>query len=121
MDSVCDLGGNDSLLSTSTCYRYLVVTEQVALDQHPNLFDPQCPTRLLLDRIGDRWTVLVVLLLTQRSPQRFTELRAGIGGVAPKVLTQTLRALERDGILIRTVYAEVPPKVTYELTPLGAS
>ncbi|MCP2259009.1 transcriptional regulator, HxlR family [Streptoalloteichus tenebrarius] len=87
----------------------------------PNLYDPDCPTRLVLDRIGDRWTVLVVLLLSQKSPMRFTELRRHVGGIAPKVLTQTLRALERDGLLRRTVYAEVPPRVEYELTELGRS
>ncbi len=83
-----------------------------------NMFDPQCPTRVLLDRVGDKWTVLVVTALAERT-MRFSELRARIGGVAAKVLTQTLRALERDGILRRTVYAEVPPRVEYALTPLG--
>ncbi|HYU83388.1 MAG TPA: helix-turn-helix domain-containing protein [Kribbellaceae bacterium] len=85
-----------------------------------DMFDPDCPTRLVLDRIGDKWTVLVVELLKD-GPLRFTELRAGIGGVAPKVLTQTLRRLERDGILTRTVYPEIPPRVEYELTSLGRS
>jgi len=85
-----------------------------------NVFDPDCPTRVVLDRIGDKWTVLVVLLLAD-GPMRFSELRERIGGVAPKVLTQTLRRLERDGILIRTVYAEVPPRVEYELTRVGRS
>ncbi|HEX3733319.1 MAG TPA: helix-turn-helix domain-containing protein [Mycobacteriales bacterium] len=83
-------------------------------------FNPACATRLLLDRIGDRWSVLVVLSLAN-GPRRFTQLRDTLGGVTPKVLTQTLRAMERDGLLIRTVYAEVPPRVEYELTPLGAS
>ena len=85
-----------------------------------NVFDPDCPTRVVLDRIGDKWTVLVVLLLADGS-MRFSELRERIGGVAPKVLTQTLRRLERDGILDRTVYAEVPPRVEYELTKVGRS
>ena len=85
-----------------------------------NVFDPDCPTRVVLDRIGDKWTVLVVLLLAD-GPTRFSELRERIGGVAPKVLTQTLRRLERDGILDRTVYAEVPPRVEYELTKVGRS
>lgn len=83
-------------------------------------FDPECPTRVVLDRIGDKWTVLVIGALEGGS-LRFTELRARIGGVAPKVLTQTLRAMERDGLLTRTVHAQVPPRVDYELTPLGAS
>ncbi|WP_433325804.1 winged helix-turn-helix transcriptional regulator [Spirillospora sp. CA-294931] len=83
-------------------------------------FDPNCPTRLVLDRIGDKWSVLVVLCL-QDGPRRFTELRNMIGGVTPKVLTQTLRAMEHDGLLTREVFAEVPPRVEYTLTPLGAS
>jgi len=85
-----------------------------------NAFDPDCPTRIVLDRVGDKWTVLVVSALATDT-LRFTELRARVGGVAPKVLTQTLRALERDGILKRTVYAEVPPRVEYSLTRLGRS
>ena len=85
-----------------------------------NLFDPACGTRLVLDRIGDKWTALAILLL-QHGPLRFTELRDGIGSVAPKVLTQTLRRLERDGLVTREVFAEVPPRVVYTLTPMGAS
>jgi DNA-binding HxlR family transcriptional regulator len=85
-----------------------------------DLFDSDCPTRVILDRIGDKWTVLVVLLLSN-GPLRFTELRDGIGRVAPKVLTQTLRRLERDGLLTREVFAEVPPRVEYTLTPMGRS
>jgi DNA-binding HxlR family transcriptional regulator len=119
------------LPATSTCYRYLVVTNastsnlrrRLAGELNPtrgDLFDPDCPTRVILDRIGDKWTVLVVLLLSN-GPRRFTELRDGIGRVAPKVLTQTLRRLERDGLLTREVFAEVPPRVEYTLTPLGRS
>jgi DNA-binding HxlR family transcriptional regulator len=83
-------------------------------------FDPECPTRVVLDRIGDKWTVLVIGALHE-GPLRFSVLRARIGGVAAKVLTQTLRAMERDGLLTRTVHAQVPPRVDYELTALGAS
>jgi DNA-binding HxlR family transcriptional regulator len=83
-------------------------------------FDPDCPTRVVLDRIGDKWTVLVIGALVD-GPLRFTALRQRVGGVAPKVLTQTLRAMERDGLLTRTVHAQVPPRVDYELTALGAS
>ena len=104
---------------TSTCYKYLVVT----ISDPPgrgDAFDPDCPTRVVLDRIGDKWTVLVIGALHHGS-LRFSELRAHIGGVAPKVLTQTLRAMERDGLLTRTVHAQVPPRVDYELTELGAS
>ena len=85
-----------------------------------NVLDPQCPSRLVLDRVAEKWTGLVVLALSD-GRLRFGELRERIGGVAPKVLTQTLRNLERDGLLTRTVHAEVPPRVEYELTALGAS
>lgn len=97
-----------------------MVTNEVRTAHEPDVLNPNCPTRLVLDRIGDRWTVLVVLLLRD-GPVRFTALRTALGGVAPKVLTQTLKAMARDGLVTRTVYAEVPPKVTYELTELGQS
>jgi len=83
-----------------------------------NVYDPACPTRVLLDRIGDRYTVLIVGALAREGRMRFSQLRARVGAT-PKVLTQSLRALERDGVLTRDVYAEVPPRVEYELTPLG--
>src|SRR5919201_5133094 len=85
-----------------------------------NVLDPDCPSRVVLDRIAEKWTGLVVLALADET-LRFGELRERIGGVAPKVLTQTLRSLERDGLLTRTVYAEVPPRVEYTLTDLGKS
>ena len=85
-----------------------------------DLFDPDCPTRLVLSRIGDKWTSLVVLLLSDGT-LRFSELRNRVGRVAPKVLTQTLRRMERDGLLVREVFAEVPPRVEYTLTELGRS
>ena len=84
----------------------------------PNVLDPQCPTRKVLDRIGDRWTVLVVSHMLGGG-LRFTRLRERVGGVTPKALTHTLRAMERDGLVLREVYAEVPPRVEYSLTPLG--
>jgi len=71
----------------------------------------------VLDRIGDRWTALIVGVL-EDGPRRFGEIRDAMG-IAPKVLSQTLRALERDGLVTRTAYAEIPPRVEYELTPLG--
>ena len=83
-----------------------------------NVYDPSCPTRILLDRIGDRWTVLIVSALSREGRMRFSALRNYVGATG-KVLTQSLRALERDGIVTRDVYAEVPPRVEYELTPLG--
>jgi DNA-binding HxlR family transcriptional regulator len=85
-----------------------------------NIYDPECPTRAVLDRVGDKWTVLVVLVLRD-GPRRFNQVRDQIGGVAPKVLTETLRRLERDGIVTRTAFPEIPPRVEYALTPLGRS
>ena len=85
-----------------------------------DLFNPDCATRLVLDRIGDKWTVLVVLLLSD-GPMRFSQLRTQLGAVAPKVLTQTLRRIERDGLVTRQIFAEVPPRVEYTLTELGRS
>lgn len=96
-----------------------MVTNQGLLERG-NAFDPDCPTRVVLDRIGDKWTVLVIGALVD-GPLRFTALRQRVGGVAPKVLTQTLRAMERDGLLTRTVFAQVPPRVDYALTDLGVS
>jgi len=89
---------------------------------HPD-WDPyvrDCPTRRVLDRIGDRWTVLIVGSLAD-GPLRFTQLAQRIEGVSQKMLTQTLRALEHDGLVTRTVYAQVPPRVEYELTEAGRS
>lgn len=83
-----------------------------------DIYDERCPTRIVLDRIADKWTVLIVGALDGRT-KRFGELRREIGGVSQKMLTQTLRGLERDGLVIRKVYASVPPKVEYSLTDLG--
>ncbi len=83
-----------------------------------NPYDRNCPTRKLLDRIGDRWTVLVVGSLAD-GPLRFSELAARIDGVSQKMLTQTLRGLEQDGLVRRTVTAAVPVRVDYELTEAG--
>ncbi len=83
-------------------------------------FSAQCPSRQVLDRIGDRWSVLVILTLADGS-QRYGQIATAIEGVSQKMLTQTLRGLERDGLVTRTVHAEVPPRVDYELTGLGRS
>lgn len=77
-----------------------------------------CHVRSVLDRIGDKWAIYVVDRLGQ-GPRRFSELHRGIDGITARMLTVTLRGLERDGILTRTVHAVVPPRVDYELTPLG--
>ena len=83
-----------------------------------NVYDKNCPTRHALDRIADKYTVLVMIFL-QDAPRRFSELQRMITGISQKMLTQTLRSLERDGLLTRTIYPEVPPRVEYALTPLG--
>jgi DNA-binding HxlR family transcriptional regulator len=79
-----------------------------------------CPTRQVLGRIADKWTTLVVLALDDGT-LRFSQLRNRIQGVTQKMLTQTLRALERDGMVSRKVYPTVPVTVEYTLTPLGRS
>nr|WP_197981571.1 MULTISPECIES: helix-turn-helix domain-containing protein [unclassified Frigoribacterium] len=96
-------------------------SETSGLDASSYELDPYqagCPTRRVLDRIGDRWTVLVVGTLDD-GPRRFSEIRRVVDGISQKMLTQTLRGLERDGLVSRTVYAEVPPRVEYELTEAG--
>lgn len=77
-----------------------------------------CASRQALDLISDRWTLIVVKALAE-GIQRYGELQRVIGGISQKMLTQTLRSLERDGLVRRTVYPVVPPKVEYTLTPLG--
>ncbi len=80
-----------------------------------------CPrVTAVLSRIGDKWTVMVVILLRE-GPLRFSELRRQIGGISQRMLTATLRGLERDGFVTRTVYPTTPPSVDYELTLLGHS
>jgi DNA-binding HxlR family transcriptional regulator len=79
-----------------------------------------CEVRQILDRIADKWSLLVIALLDGRI-MRFAELQRAIEGISKRMLTTTVRHLERDGIVERTIYASVPPKVEYKLTPLGAS
>ncbi|GAA4263335.1 winged helix-turn-helix transcriptional regulator [Dactylosporangium darangshiense] len=85
-----------------------------------DLFKLSCPSREVFDRVGERWTGLVLLAL-QQGTLRFSQLRRQIEGISQKVLTQTLRGLERDGLIIRTVHPTVPVTVEYTLTPLGQS
>lgn len=82
--------------------------------EHPG----NCRAREILDRIGDKWSLQVIATLGPGT-RRFTELKRGIDGISQRMLTVTLRGLERDGILTRTVYPVVPPRVEYELTDLG--
>jgi DNA-binding HxlR family transcriptional regulator len=95
-----------------------LVTSPTALVLPGDPYHAGCPTRRILDRIGDRWTVLVVGVLGD-GDARFSELRRRIEGVSQKMLTQTLRGLERDGLVRRTVYPQVPVRVEYALTDAG--
>jgi DNA-binding HxlR family transcriptional regulator len=80
-----------------------------------------CHAHELLTRIGDKWSVYVIHVLGDAGTLRFNELRSRVEGVSQRMLTVTLRGLERDGLVTRTVYPEVPPRVEYALTPLGAT
>ena len=84
----------------------------------PEMFDPVCPSSAMPFRVGDKWTGMVIRCL-EGGPRRFTELRVPLRSVTPKVLSETLRAMERDGLVIRTAYDENPPRVEYALTSLG--
>ncbi|MFF1400172.1 winged helix-turn-helix transcriptional regulator [Streptomyces sp. NPDC058287] len=88
-----------------------------------DLLDPNCPTRQLLDRIGTKWTSLVVKVLAEEAPDelRFAELRRRIPGISQKMLSVTLQSLVRDGLVARRVEPTVPPAVHYRLTELGLS
>jgi DNA-binding HxlR family transcriptional regulator len=85
-----------------------------------SVFNSQCPTRQVLDRIAAKWTVLIIRRLADGT-MRFSQLRRAINGISQKALTSTLRGLERDGIVKRRIYASVPPRVEYSLTHLGLS
>ncbi len=81
----------------------------------------QCPIRDVLDRIGDRWSMLVLCTLAEHGTLRFTALKAQIEDVSQRMLAQTLRRLEQDGLVSRKVHPTIPPRVDYALTPLGVS
>ena len=83
-----------------------------------SVLKPQCPSRIVLDRIADKWTALIIQVLANGT-QRYAALQREIGGISQKMLTQTLRSLERDGLVLRKVYPIAPPKVEYSLTRLG--
>jgi DNA-binding HxlR family transcriptional regulator len=106
------------ILIASKELSYLIETITPA-SQSPagNVLDPECPSRVVFQRIGDKWASLVIQVLAG-GPVRFSELRTMVSVVTPKVLTQTLRTLERDGLVTRKVFAQVPPRVDYELTEL---
>ena len=84
----------------------------------PNAYAAACPTRQILDRIGDKWAVLILILIRDE-PMRFNALRRAIEGISQKMLSQVLKSLERDGLIKRRVFATVPVTVEYSITPLG--
>ena len=90
------------------------------MSQLPNAYSDTCPTRMVLDRIADKWAVLVLGLLGD-GPVRFNQLRRQIAGISQKMLSQTLKSLERDGLVSRKAIATVPVTVEYAITPLGAT
>jgi DNA-binding HxlR family transcriptional regulator len=90
-------------------------------DPRFDMLKAACPTRQVIDRIADKWTLLAVVALEASGTLRFSELKRSIEGISQKMLTQTLRTLERDGMVRREVEATVPVTVRYSLTPLGLS
>lgn len=88
------------------------------MTQRGDVLSPHCASRKVLDLVADKWAVIVIYVLS-RGTRRFGALQREVGGVSQKVLTQTLRGLERDGLVERKVYPVVPPRVEYSLSPLG--
>ena len=86
-----------------------------------NVLSKYCPSQSVLDMLADRWTVLVAYVLKQRGTLRYSKLQTTVEGISQKMLTQTLRSLERNGLVTRTVYPVVPPHTEYSLTELGHS
>lgn len=80
-----------------------------------------CPVRNVLDRVGDKWSILVITILGENGTLRFNELNSVIGTISQKMLAVTLKTLEADGLISRKIYPQVPPRVEYTLTPLGES
>ena len=80
-----------------------------------------CPVKDILARFGDKWSIYAILMLGKHEKLRFNELKGLISGISQRMLTVTLRALEEDGLVNRTLYPEIPPRVEYTLTPLGQS
>ncbi|MFD7322106.1 winged helix-turn-helix transcriptional regulator [Streptomyces sp. NPDC059875] len=109
-----------TLKSPSHCE--VTYTDGHSGDTDPFQWDTRedCEVRQILDRVADKWSLLVIALLDRRK-LRFTELKREIDGVSQRMLTVTLRQLERDGLVKRTVHPVVPPRVEYELTPLGGT
>jgi DNA-binding HxlR family transcriptional regulator len=80
-----------------------------------------CPIRQILDRFGDKWSILILCLLSHKGTLRFNQISSQISDISQRMLTVTLRSLEADGLISRKLYPEIPPRVEYSLTPLGGS
>ena len=80
-----------------------------------------CPVRDVLSRLGDKWTMLVLITLNAQGTMRFSDIQKSVNDISQRMLTVTLRSLESDGLVVRKVYAEVPPRVEYQLTAIGGS
>ena len=98
---------------------WIVLGSLMSSDAPPDVLDDRFPTRRILAIIGDKWTTVVLYCLSVREHRRFNELQKQIPDISKKMLIQTLRNLERDGLLERTVYQQVPPKTEYRLTDNG--
>lgn len=99
----------------------MIKPEHNKKEEHRNALFPDCPIRNILSRIGDKWSLLVLYTLQQNDTLRFKQLQRELPDISQKSLTQTLRILEEDGFIHRQVYAEVPPRVEYSLTPRALS
>lgn len=99
----------------------MIKPEHNKKEEHRDALFPDCPIRNILSRIGDKWSLLVLYTLQQNDTLRFKQLQRELPDISKKSLTQTLRILEEDGFIHRQVYAEVPPRVEYSLTPRALS
>jgi DNA-binding HxlR family transcriptional regulator len=101
-----------------------MTADQVARITHPETGQPADPrvealVHEVIGRVADKWTMLILEVLAEHGEQRFTRVGELVGGISQKMLTQTLRQMERDGLVIRTVHPVIPPKVEYRLTDMG--
>lgn len=111
-----------AMTTTLTSPARETATTRTPQDDFPaNILTGACPSRTVMRHLTDRWTPFIVAALSEQPVARFGELKAKIQGVSPKVLTQTLRSMERDGLVERRVTASIPPRVDYELTALGTT
>lgn len=99
----------------------MIKPEHNKKEEHRDALFPDCPIRNILSRVGDKWSLLVLYTLQQNETLRFKQLQRELPDISQKSLTQTLRILEEDGFIHRQVYAEVPPRVEYSLTPRALS